>query len=292
MRLGLLPLLGALSALGASACAPELTCNEEFTGGGDVVGTSAGRTETMWIVVEPCEDVVSAPPRAVNFERQPPPTAGETPPEEANGDWCQNLRFAADGSLSNVNTWFPRLPLLKHASLEPGQPPWYEAYVIYKSVGTFSFGAVTYGRQTLEMPAKCLTQQGISISCDQLGEQVGALWAVEGGLMNMECHPQPGASGCECSYDLNIYTGQTGPFATSGDVITHYDQSSGPPFLVDYQATDNTLSMSGYQRRPVFGINGIRTLKFARVICDDGVAGPGEYGVDCGKNCPLTPVCP
>lgn len=292
MKVGLFPLLGALSALSGSACTPELTCNEEFTGGGDVVGTSAGRDETMWIVVEPCEDLVSAPPRAVNFEQQPPATAGEAPPEEANGDWCQNLSFAADGSLSNVNTWFPRLPLRKHAPLAPGQPTWYDAYVVYSAPNTFSFGAVTYGRQTLEMPAKCLTQQGVTITCDQLGMEVGELWAVEGGLVNMECHPHPTATGCECSYDLNIYTGQAGTFATSGDVITHYDQSSGPPFLVDYQVSGNALSMSGYQRRPVFGINGIRTLKLARVICDDGVAGPGEDGVDCGKNCPDNPPCP
>jgi hypothetical protein len=290
MKLGLFPLLGALSALSASACSPELTCNEEFSGGGDVVGTTAGRDKTMWIVVEPCEDIVSAPPRAVNFEQQPPPTAGEAPPEEANGDWCQNLSFAADGGLANVNTWFPRLPLRKHSPLLAGQPTWYDAYVVYTATGTFSFGAVTFGRQKLEMPSKCLTQQGVSITCDQLGTELAALWEVEGGLQNMECHPQAGAAGCECFYDLNIYTGQAGTFATTGDLITHYDQSSGPPFLVDFQVQGSSLNMSGYQRRPVFGINGIRTLKFARVICDDGVAGPGEEGVDCGNNCAMP--CP
>jgi len=291
MKVGLLPLLGVLCALSASACAPELTCDEEFSGGGDVVGTSSGRTETMWIVVEPCEDIVSNPPRAVTLEQQPPATAGETPAEEASGDWCQNLSLYEDGTLANVNTWFPRLPIKKHAPLAPGQPVWYDAYLFYDNQSTFSFGAVVYGRQTLEMPNTCLTQQGIAITCEQLGSQLGDLWVVEGGVQNMECHENTRASGCECSYELNIYTGQAGTFAQSGDVITHYDQSSGPPFLVNYEVKGDTLSMSGYNRRPVFSINGIRTLKFARVVCDDGKQGAGEEGVDCGSNCPGKP-CP
>src|SRR5262245_53217530 len=121
MKVSLVSLLGALSALSAVACAPELTCDEEFSGGGDVVGTSAGRDQTLWVVVEPCEDIISSPPRAVNFEQQPAHLEGETPPEEANGDWCQNLGFRPDGMLANLNTWFPRLPLRKHAPLAPGQ---------------------------------------------------------------------------------------------------------------------------------------------------------------------------
>src|SRR5688572_13875540 len=115
MKLGLLPLLGALGALSAVGCAPELTCDEEFHGGGDVVGAGSGRTETIWVVVDPCEDVVSSPPRAVTVERQPPPSAGETPPEEVAGDWCQNLSVRDDGMLAHLNTWFPRLPLRKHS---------------------------------------------------------------------------------------------------------------------------------------------------------------------------------
>ncbi len=290
MKVGLLSLLGAVSALSAAACAPELTCDEEFSGGGDIVGTSSGRDETMWIVVEPCEDIVSAPPRAVNFEQQPAHIDGETPPEEANGDWCQNLSFRPDGSLSNLNTWFPRLPLRQHTPLAPGSPVWYDAYVIYQADNTFSFGAVVYGRQKLEIPADCVTQQGVAVTCAALGPQLADLWLVEGGVQNMECHDLGAAGACECSYDLNIFAGQAGSFSVTGDLLTHFDQSSGPPFLVNYQVKGNTLNMSGYNRRPVFSINGIRTLKFARVVCDDGLPGAGEDGVDCGRNCP-TP-CP
>src|SRR3546814_6341367 len=45
---------------------PELTCDETFTGGGDVLGVADYNAnavpDSKWVVVEPCEDIVSSPP--------------------------------------------------------------------------------------------------------------------------------------------------------------------------------------------------------------------------------------
>src|SRR5687767_5505460 len=107
MNSRLLSLMGALVALGASACSPELTCEEEFSGGGDPlaggVDTDAdGTTQVTWVVVDPCEDLVSSPPLQDTLVGQPGHLSGETPPEPGSGDWCSNVSFRSDGTIKNL----------------------------------------------------------------------------------------------------------------------------------------------------------------------------------------------
>src|SRR5688500_10190873 len=118
MNRRLVPLLGALFALGTPACAPELTCDEEFSGGGDLLAGGVdsdadGAVETKWVVVEPCENLVNSPPLQDTLVGQPGHLSGEAPPDPGSGDWCMNLSFRSDGTIENLNTWFPRLPLRK-----------------------------------------------------------------------------------------------------------------------------------------------------------------------------------
>jgi hypothetical protein len=292
-----LTLLAVLTALSLAGCAPDLTCDEEFSGGGDIVGATDsdanGIADSRWVVIEPCENVVSSPPAPV--------TSGSSPPKEASGDWCQNLSFAQDnaGTLSilNSNPWIPRLPMARH----PGG--WYDATLTYTQDNLYSFRAVLYDKQSIEIPGRCLTQQGILLTCDRLppllteeynktdarlGRTLGTV-----NVSNMVCAPQISGAGCGCFFDMTITydpatdTGAAGTWFATGDRITHFDLvGEGTPFLIDYRVDGNTLSMSAFHRRPLFGIQGLRTMKFARVNCNDGAQGIGETGVDCGYACP------
>jgi hypothetical protein len=286
----LLRVLG-LFALCTSGCTPELTCDEEFTGGGvfwDGPDTDAdGANEANWVVVEPCENIVSSPPYQDTLVGQPPHLAGEAPPDPASGDWCQNLVFRTNGTIERLNTWFPRVPIRQHSPIAAGQAPWYDASLTYEG-NTYSFAAILYGRQKLELSQKCLRGQGVALSCEQLTGAIREVWNAEPAVQNLICANHPnGSGGCQCDYDLILNTGPAGTWASDGKgLITHYDAAQGPAFQANYRVDGtNTLSMSGYNRRTLFGINGMRTLKFARVLCSDGLQGPGEDGVDCGPYC-------
>jgi hypothetical protein len=89
-----------------------------------------------------------------------------------------------------------------------------------------------------------------------------------------------------------LNTGPAGTWVAGGDLMTLFDGAGGPPFQANYRVEGNTLSMSGYNRRALFGITGMRTMKFARVNCGDGAHGVGEDGVDCGTLCPTPCAAP
>ncbi|HVJ17972.1 MAG TPA: hypothetical protein VM686_21275 [Polyangiaceae bacterium] len=305
------------AALPAWGCAPELTCDETFDGGGDVVGASDtnadGIPDSRWVVTEPCEDIVSEPPEPVTLQKQPPHLSGNSPPKQASGEWCMNLSLIKDDmgvpqikeGEDGFYPWIPRLPLQQHSA--PGQPVWYDAYVDYGQDNQYAFGAVLSGVHRIEIPAKCMTQQGVPMTCAglipgltekyaetdaQLGKSTGTV-----STSNWACANAPSGYGCECAFNMTVtYDATTGPggtFAASDDLLTHFDQvGEGTPFLTNYTVSGNTLSMSGYRRRALFGIDGLRTLKLQRVVCNDGVQGVGEEGVDCGYNCPAAPTCP
>jgi len=281
-----------LSGAGSFACAPDVTCDEVFTGGGDVVGSTDydadGQPESIWVVTDPCENPVHAPPRQDSLINQPPHLSGEPPPEPSSGDWCQNLRFRPDGSIENLNTWFPRLPLQQHRSPGGGLASWYDAALTYEG-NTYSFAALLYGRQRLELSARCLTSQGVSLTCEQLTTAIVTVWNSEPAVQNLACGPDAAGSGCVCDYDMVLNTGPAGTWAASGDVLTHFDSANGPPFQANYSVQGNALNLSGYHRTALFGQTGVRTLRLAKVMCSDGLQGPGEDGVDCGPYCTACP---
>jgi hypothetical protein len=306
------------ASLAACGCAPTLTCDESFNSGGEVVGATDsdadGVADSRWVVTEPCEDIVTSPPEPVTLQKQPPHLSGSSPPKEASGEWCMNLSLLKDAmgtpQVNEFYPWIPRVPLRQRSA--PGQPVWYDAYLHYAQSpgqigGQYAFGAVLSGPQRLELSARCLRQQGVALSCEQLaplltekyaetdariGRSTGAV-----STANWICgRPQDG-DGCACVFNMTItYDPTTGPgggWSKSGDVLSHFDEvGGGAAFLSNYSVEDGMLKLSGYHRRPLFGIEGLRTLKLQQVVCNDGAQGVGEDGVDCGSNCPGNPPCP
>lgn len=303
----------SLMSLAAWGCAPTITCDETFTRGGEVVGTTDsdadGVPDARWVVTEPCEDIVPSPPEPVTLQKQPPHLSGSSPPKEASGEWCMNLSLLKDAmgtpTVSEFYPWIPRLPLRQRSA--PGQPVWYDAFLHYGNNGRYAFGAVLAGAHRIELPARCLVQQGVPVTCQQLiplltekyakadarlGRSTGAV-----STANWACGNPATGGGCECAFNMTIsYDPTTGPgggWSRSGDVLSHFDEvGGGAAFLSNYSVEGNTLSLSGYHRRALFGIEGLRTLKLQQVVCNDGAQGVGEDGVDCGSNCPGNPPCP
>jgi hypothetical protein len=57
---------------------------------------------------------------------------------------------------------------------------------------------------------------------------------------------------------------------------------NGLPMQANYCVEGNELKISGYHRTALFRQRGMRSMTLERVICDDGLMGAGEEGVDCG----------
>jgi hypothetical protein len=191
--------------------------------------------------------------------------------------------FNSDGTIKTLNTWFPRLPLQRHASA-PGMPVWYDASLTYEG-SSYSFAALLYGPQSFELSSYCLTAHGVALSCDELTAAIREVWNSEPAVQNLICGPEADGLGCVCNYDMVLNTGPAGSWAAGGSLITHFDAQKGPAFQANYAVSGNRLSLSGYHRTSLFGQEGLRALELARVVCTDGLHGPGEDGPDCGPYC-------
>ena len=310
MKLASSALWLSLTSLAGWGCAPTLTCDETFSGGGEVVvgatdSDADGVPDSRWVVTEPCEDIVTSPPEPVTLQKQPPHLSGSSPPKEASGEWCMNLSLVKDAMGTKANEfypWIPRVPLRQRSA--PGQPVWYDAYLHYGQNGRYAFGAVLAGQQRIDLPAKCLLQQGVPVTCQQLVPLLSEKYAEADGRLgrstgvvstaNWVCGNPQGGGGCSCIFDMMVTydptTGPGGSWSRSGDLLSHFDEvGGGAAFMSNFAVQGNTLSLSGYHRRALFGIDGLRTLKLEQVVCNDGVQGVGEDGVDCGPHCAPCP---
>ena len=123
-----------------------------------------------------------------------------------------------------------------------------------------------------------------------------SMTAPEANIYNVLCYPAQGdATGCSCDYDLSLIGGPSGEWSVDEKTatLTFFDALSGPPSLVNYCQKGDTLELTGKDGARLFNQFGLRTLRFSRPTCHDGVQSKsiGELGVDCGGQCnPELPV--
>lgn len=79
---------------------------------------------------------------------------------------------------------------------------------------------------TLNLPASCLTQQGITLMCADLSGLIGASADTDAGG-NTSC-VSASTGGCACTLiETNAATASAGMYTTSGDTITTTDSTGG-----------------------------------------------------------------
>jgi hypothetical protein len=151
------------------------------------------------------------------------------------------------------------------------------------------------GPITQSFGPECMIYGDREVACEELSEPLTNSGIGEGSWLSVVCMPAANG-GCDCLLDYWGVGGETGTWQLVDDrvVLSRLDYSlDGTDFTevmsdpIDYCATSDTLR---------FGTavnawwNDLADVDLTRIDCDDGAAGPGEQGIDCGYNCPA--YCP
>lgn len=276
----------ALAALAPTlaGCSTEQKCSELARCGGNLLeGLHDGESEWVATPANACMDDLQLPVNPVSIAQQPAPKAGKKSVPQATADWCSSLVQEPDGTL-RFQGYFPIIPLQN-------------AVLTFKE-REFQAHFLFFAPQQMTFPAACRAAQGIEQSCPALGRHIAAAIAAESNVYNMRCSDDADG-GCVCDYELRLFTSVPGTWAASPEDgrVTFYDNSlaPSPPSPADYCLNGDSLEMTGHNGLWLFNRPNLRTLKFQRATCSDGVQSHslGETGVDCGGQCEpcADPMC-
>ena len=278
--------VGALGAVGLVACTARPTCAPLAACGGDLLAAATdvlkndGVADSEWILTagDSCMDQLHTPPVPVSLVRQPPPSAMDRPPDRSTADWCSNIVFNQDGTLRQFVAWYPPIPVRDGA-------------LTLSADGRYTMQLTYADQQLVELSASCLSAQGVSMSCAQLGRELKSFVAAEANIHHVLCYAKPGG-GCACEYELTLIVGPTGRWAAGGSSLTFFDDLFGPPVVADYCLEAGALDLTGQDGTRLFNQAGLRTMRLRRPTCEDGAQSRtlGEEGADCGGQC--GGVCP
>ena len=207
---------------------------------------------------------------------RPVPAARQPQPEPAYSDWCRGLVYKADATVANYPLFFAE------------SAPYGVARISYRDDGTYDIGFTRTGIYTLGFSAACMRQYGAQASCADLQAPLALSGANDGSFTNVLCAEGSEAGSCDCTFELVAVSTDRGVYTALGNEIVHRTTSpaAGFPSTATFCQEGNSLELSGARSTFLYNKSGLRTISLQRVICDDGVQGPGETGVDCGQLCP------
>jgi hypothetical protein len=132
--------------------------------------------------------------------------------------------------------------------------------ITYNADMTYSSNSTLSGNVVVGLPASCLTQQGITITCGQL-QQVLQGMAATAGFQSVRCS---GSSGCSCTVALAPQAStETGTYGTTAAGVLTTTAAGGTPSGGDYCVKGTTLTESPQAGASMMGqgsISGTITL--------------------------------
>lgn len=274
-RAGQVALGAALLAL-ASGCQQTTLCEALGDCGGDPVGDWAlGTGHTS------CSEDVTGLPSDPRLRGGDVPPQRIPAPEQAFSNWCQGLIAGTENILTVPPTFFTE------------SIPFGTATVGYHADGSYSIGIGRTGYFYFEFSGQCMRQFGAGTGlatadmCAQLQQPLRDSGAGEGSYQNTTCGVNPkDPFGCLCLFDVAEISGSGGRWQKVGtNEILHLPNTAGFSFRTSFCRTGNTLQITGADGSYLLNKPALRTLDLGQVICNDGVQGFGEDGIDCGPAC-------
>lgn len=112
--------------------------------------------------------------------------------------------------------------------------------VAYREDKTYQANVTVTGSVVMKVPASCLTQQGVTLTCGQLQQSLEAK-ATDGGYESVACS---GSSNCSCTITL-VPEQQvaSGTYSTSGATLTQ-TEAGGTPEDTSYCVKGSSLTLS------------------------------------------------
>ncbi|MEO8905991.1 MAG: hypothetical protein ABI488_25815 [Polyangiaceae bacterium] len=112
--------------------------------------------------------------------------------------------------------------------------------ITYAADKTYTSSFTTSGSVVVKVPASCLMQQGVTLTCQQVQQALSV--AATSGFASATCAESGG--GCACTLGLNAQpTTETGTYSTAASVLTETD-AGGTPSDSDYCVKGSTLTVS------------------------------------------------
>lgn len=112
----------------------------------------------------------------------------------------------------------------------------------YSANGTYSASTTITGSVVLGIPASCLSQGGLTLTCAQVNELVqGEI----GGASPFQSATCTGSGSCTCVLTMKPQSSTTtGTYSTSGSILTEMSADDPTPSMNNYCATGTTLTLS------------------------------------------------
>jgi hypothetical protein len=274
---------GAIVALALlSGCSKGPVCKELASCGGDILDKWAQLPRGEETPGTYCQEILHNPPVETHLRAQLLPVARQRLPEKATGDWCSELIVTGDmkEAIKNHYYWWEDLPYVE-GSLE------------YLPDGTYRSNLTRKGIVDRWFSRTCLRKYGYGGTCQEFAAALEASNQGAGEYNGFNCTDSE-RGGCDCSFEIFEVNKLFGTYSQSGSTITHF---AAAPIDHYSQASvcvqGDKIQLTGKDNSFLYGLPGLRTIEMERMNCNDGKAGPGELGVDCGLACPNPcPVAP
>ena len=133
----------------------------------------------------------------------------------------------------------------------------------------------------------CLRKYGYGGSCKDFQAAFEKANEGAGEYNTFDCVENAGRGGCDCSFQIFEVNKLFGSYSVNGSTITHFAASPIDHYSQASVCVKNDkIQISGKDNSFLWSLPGLRTIEMVRMNCNDGQAGPGELGVDCGLGCP------
>ena len=279
LRLVLRSCMPLLFGIVASSCSQGPVCEELASCGGSPVGQWAQRPPESQAGTY-CQESMNRPPVEGHLQNQLHPVARQRLPEKTHADWCYELVITGDevSSLKKHNYWWENFPYIK-------------GLVEYNDNGEFRMGFNREAFVDRWYSQTCMRKYGYSGSCKDFEAELEKANVGAGEYNTFNCTENAQKGGCDCNFNIFEVHSVFGRYAVEGGAISHFPASPNAHFSQAALCVQgDTMQLSGMFNSFLWDRPGLRTIELVRVNCEDGVQGPGEQGVDCGRGCPN--ACP
>jgi hypothetical protein len=277
------------------------------TGGCATLGNCGGDPTGTWKIENVCQFAPVKPAQATDIgdflsgnasaTLAPPQPNASVLTQTSSGDWCSQLVYASDGTITNANLWHeaPSLrsgtvALLAQDPTMPGVPPAYTAtYNFATSMGSSDPQTPDQPRDVTHFAANCLVANAARSAADP--SKPPTCNELEGSLTKYFNAQTPPAfndvncaatadGGCDCNYFYTLAVVDTGSWSKSptdptmlletSTLITFNNQELKAQDIsqtldVTYCAQNNQLELSGADGRGLSNLSGLRTLTLSRM---------------------------
>jgi hypothetical protein len=124
--------------------------------------------------------------------------------------------------------------------------------VAFNADQTYALSLTQTGTVKVKVPAACLTQSGITLTCDQAAQLLQASGGADSGIKSVTC---TGTNGCSCTFGVSLTNPQSGTWTAANDTLT-FNATGGATAADGYCVQGRELHMMNVDQTMTMGTMG------------------------------------